>query len=241
MSIRKFAIFNAALLLVSGAALAQNQPAVVEQSTTTKQTEVQHREDLFQSIGWEIAAVDGGVRIERITKNSPAAEAHLEEKDIITKIAGENVLSPERVSEVIAKVARDGEARTEVTVLREGEELSYLLPLEPVARVTGTTTTTTRTSQADLVQMIQQLQMESQQQRAMLEMLLSEVQTLRTQLGVAPNPRVGAVAPAAGTTTVTGDIVAPAGTAGVPFGTQPRTNAGQNPPVNSNNRPNNPQ
>jgi C-terminal processing protease CtpA/Prc len=121
MFTRKVALLNAALLLFPIVTLAQSERTRVEESTTTtttRRTDEQRREELFTEIGWEVAAVDGGVRIERIVKNSPAAEAHLEEKDIIQKIAGENVLTPERVSEMINQVARDGETKAEVVVLR---------------------------------------------------------------------------------------------------------------------------
>jgi hypothetical protein len=139
------------------------------------------------------------------------AGAHLEEKDLIRKVAGENVLTPDRISEVLDKVLSQGEAKTEIVVLRDGEQLSYLLSLEsitPGASVRSSRTTV-RVSQQELVEMIQELQRESREQRSLLESLLAEVQALRTHWGGAVNPRFGQ-APAVGTQ-YTGDIVAPLG------------------------------
>jgi membrane-associated protease RseP (regulator of RpoE activity) len=215
---------------------AQNtRETVVETKETVRDAEEQ--KSLFERVGWELATADNGVRIERITKNSPAAEAHLEEKDIIKKVAGENVATADRVAAVIAQLRKNGEAKTDIVVLREGEELSYLLSLDDLDQVTSVRSTTVRGSDQDLVAMIQQLQLQSQQQQAMLQTLLTEVQTLRTQLGLPANARVNPAAPTG--TQFTGDIVAPLGTFGVPnnqsgvpannTGTQTQPPAGRNP------------
>jgi hypothetical protein len=73
--------------------------------------------------------------------------------------------------------------------------------------------------------MIQQLQLQVQQQQEMLQMVLTEVQTLRTQIGAVPATRVNPAAPTG--TQFTGDIVAPQGTVG--GATTPATG-----PANSN-------
>jgi membrane-associated protease RseP (regulator of RpoE activity) len=181
------------------------------ESTTEKRSEKSTNSALLEEVGLELAAVDGGVRVERIVKNSPAAVAHLEEKDLIRKVAGENVLTPDRVSEVLDKVLSQGESKTEVVILRDGEELSYLLSLESITpdAPVRSSRTTVRVSQAELVEMIQQLQRESQEQRRLLESVLAEVQSLRAQWGGTPASRFGQ-APAVGAQ-YTGDIVAPLG------------------------------
>jgi membrane-associated protease RseP (regulator of RpoE activity) len=218
---------------------AQNtRETVVETKESTRDADGQKA--LSERLGWELATADDGVRIERITKNSPVAEAHLEEKDIIKKIAGENIATAERVTAVLTDLRKKGETKTDVVVLRDGEELSYLLSLEDLDQATGvrSTQTTIRGSDQDLVAMIQQLQLQSEQQQVMLQTLLTEVQTLRTQLGLPANARVNPAVPPG--TQFNGDIVAPLGTAGVPnnqSGVPANNNGAQTqPPVRGNRR-----
>jgi len=210
---------------------------IVEQRTETTSRDDQH--SLFEKVGWELATADDGVRIERISKNSAAAAAHLEEKDVITKVAGENVASADRVATILTDLRDKGETKTDVVVLREGEELSYLLSLEhlEVAERDRTTSTTVQESQ-ELVAMIHQLQLQVQQQQQLLEMVLTEVQTLRTQMGGVPATRVNPAAPAPGTQ-VNGDIVAPLSPVGgvTTPGTGPaNTNQTTQPPAGRNPR-----
>jgi hypothetical protein len=166
-----------------------------------------------EELGWELAAVDGGVRIERITKNSPVASARLQERDLITKVGGENVISPERIVAVLEKALEQGETRVEVVVWRDGEELSYLLTLDELESGTGGVTSGPRASHSNLVQMIQQLQRELQQQRLLLESALAELQSLRAQLGVTAGTAAGPPRAAAASAQYTGDIVTPLGQA----------------------------
>jgi hypothetical protein len=204
-------MFAATFALVPALALAESEPVAqpLNRSNETRSDPTAGKA-LSEQLGWELAAADAGVRIERIVKNSPVALAHLEEKDLIRKVAGENVLTPERIGEVLDKVLTQGETKTEVVILRDGEELSYLLSLDSITSVPGTASSrTTRANQQDLVAMIEQLQRECQQQRALLESVLAEVQALRTRLGAAPNVRSGQTQ-AVGTQ-YTGDIVTPLG------------------------------
>lgn len=198
-------------------------PAVAADKVT-RETVVESKESarssdankaLFERLGWELAATDGGVRIERITKNSVAADAHLEEKDVIMKVGGENVSSADRIAAILAELHKSGETKTDVVVLRDGEELSYLLTLDKLdsSATVRSSSTTVRGSDQDLVAMIQQLQLESQQQQALLQSLLMEVQSLRTQLGLPANARVNPAVPTG--TQFTGDVVVPLGTGGV--------------------------
>jgi hypothetical protein len=177
----------------------------------------------FEELGWELASVDGGVRIERITKNSPVASARLQERDLITKVGGENVISPERIVAVLEKALEQGETRVEVVVWREGEELSYLLTLDELESGTGGVSAGSRVAHSNLVQMIQQLQRELQQQRLLLESALAELQNLRAQLGTTTGTVGGpARAAAAASAQYTGDIVTPLGQASG-AGTEPAT------------------
>lgn len=225
MFTRTMALLCAGLAAGFDISYAQSPQSKAADSTseTTRQAETDARIDISKQLGWELAAGTDGVRIERISKNSLIAEAHLEENDIIKSVAGENVLTPERVTEVLTRVAEAGETKTDIVIVRDGRELSYLLSLEslsPAGR--STSATTVHVTQADLVQMIQQLQAESQQQQSLLQALLMEVQSLRAQLaGGIPTARAGSVVPGGATvlpggTQFTGDIVAPLGTSAAP-------------------------
>jgi hypothetical protein len=186
---------------------------VVESKDSTRTAD--ESKALFERLGWELAGTDGGVRIERISQNSAAAEAHLEEKDVIVKVGGENVASADRIAAILTELRKSGDTKTDVVILRDGEELSYLLSLDKLdqpARVQSSRTTV-QSSEQDLFAMIQQLQLESQQQQALLQSLLTEVQSLRTQLGLPANARVNPAAPTG--TQFTGDVVVPLGTGGV--------------------------
>jgi hypothetical protein len=164
----------------------------------------------FEELGWELAAVDGGVRIERITKNSPAASARLQERDLITKVGGENVISPERILAILDRAVDQGESRVEVVVWRDGEELSYLISLDGATAEAGGVSPGNRAAHGNLVQMIQQLQRELQQQRLLLESALAELQSLRAQLGATAGPAAAPRASAA-SAQYTGEIVTPLG------------------------------
>jgi hypothetical protein len=212
------------------------QRAVIEKRTEATRSAEEQR-TFSEKIGWELATTDDGVRIEHITKNSVAAEAHLEEKDVIKKIAGENVSTADRVAAILTDLRDKGETKTEVVVLREGEEISYLLSLEDLNLPNARTTRTTVQESQDLVSMIQQLQLQVQQQQQMLQMVLTEVQTLRTQLGGVPATRVNPAVPTG--TQFTGDIVAPLGTVGAPItptGVPANNKQQTQPPANQNPR-----
>ncbi|MBL8849683.1 MAG: PDZ domain-containing protein [Planctomycetaceae bacterium] len=200
MLARTMALWSGMLAIAPCIMAADPPPAVVieTESRSTREAKQDDADRRNQELGWELAAVENGVRVERISKNSPAAEAHLEENDVVISVAGQNVLTPERVREILASVVEAGEKSTDVVVRRDGKELSYLLSLEAMTPVGRTSSqTTVRVSQTDLVQMIQQLQDESRQQHALLQSLLLEVQTLRAQLGVPANGGVNAPTPGA--------------------------------------------
>lgn len=167
----------------------------------------------FEELGWELAEVDGGVRIERITKNSPVASARLQERDLITKVGGENVVSPERIYAILDKALDQGDTRVEVVVWREEEELSYLLSLDGLEPAGGGVAGNTRITNNNLVQMIQQLQRELQQQRLLLESALTELQSLRAHLGTTAGTAAGPPRASAASAQYTGDIVTPLGQA----------------------------
>lgn len=240
MFARSIGLLGTFLVVASGVARAQapQGDAVQSVSETTRTSETNPRDDTFEHLGWELAAGDEGVRVERIITDSPIAAAHLEENDIIKSIGGENVLTAERVREVLKEVADTGESTTEIVVVRDGKELSYLLPLESLTTDgSRTTQTTTRTNQTDLVQMIEQLQTESRQQQALLQTLLTEVQSLREQLGVTPDAQINnTVVSPAGTLGTGNSVAPPRGVAPNAAGRstpRPRTNSGPTTP----NRP----
>lgn len=79
------------------------------------------------NLGWELETTEEGVRIARLEAGSPAAKANLETGDIIIRVAGENVLTRDAVFSAFSQIA--AESQVEVTVEREGEEISYLLKL----------------------------------------------------------------------------------------------------------------
>jgi hypothetical protein len=141
-------------------------------------------------IGWELATTTEGVRVERIQENSPAAEAHLEEGDVIRKVAGENVLTPTRVFDILNKL-RPG-SKVELTVWRAGEELSYVLTLpdehkrvlddprtEPVAPRAHID------ARSDLTQILQAIYQQEQVNAQLLQALLAETRAVRTRMGIA--------------------------------------------------------
>jgi hypothetical protein len=141
-------------------------------------------------IGWELATTTDGVRVERILENSPAAEAHLEEGDVIRKVAGENVLTPTRVFDILNKL-RPG-SKVELTVWRAGEELSYVLTLpdehkrvlddprtEPVAPRVNID------ARSDLTQILHALYQQEQANAQLLQALLAETRAVRVRMGIA--------------------------------------------------------
>lgn len=198
-------------------AQSQNSPQrdAAGRNTVTESITTQERERLTAdahagdaaslqlNLGWELADTDEGVRVEKIEANSAAAKAHLEEGDVIVKINDENVLTLDRVQAVLENVQQDDDVN--ITVRRDGEELSYLLPLEEVAVVQ--TRRTTRSEQ-NLTEMLQLIQQQLQAQQATLDAILLEMQSRQSQpLNVRSTTSTN-VPPAAG---YAGDIIAPLG------------------------------
>lgn len=61
-----------------------------------------------------------GVAIEKVVENSPAAQAGLQDNDVIVRFNGEDVTGSRKLTRMIAEVAPDHKAR--ITVLRGGSE-----------------------------------------------------------------------------------------------------------------------
>jgi serine protease Do len=61
-----------------------------------------------------------GVGVEKVVENSPAAQAGLQNNDVIIRIDGEEVKSSAKLSRLIGEIAPDQKAR--ITVLRGGSE-----------------------------------------------------------------------------------------------------------------------
>lgn len=188
---------------------AAGRTTVTESTTTQQQQRITAGTkagdaSLQLNLGWELADTDEGVRVEKIEENSAAAKAHLEEGDVIVKINDENVRTLDRVHAVLESVQQDDDD-VNITVQRDGEELSYLLPLEGVDVVQ--TQRTTRSEQS-LTEMLQLIQQQLQAQQATLDAILVEMQSqqgrpLNVQSTTSTN-----VPPAAG---YSGDIIAPLG------------------------------
>lgn len=137
-----------------------------------------------KEIGWKLSATDEGVRIERIQTNSVAAKASLQEGDLILRVGGENIRRPDRI-EAILRDLKD-EPNVEIVVLRDGEELSYLLPLAELEESVPQPPQA-RSRQgvpSDLAEQVRQLQEEVAQHRILLNSLAAEVRALRNRLGV---------------------------------------------------------
>ncbi len=208
-------------------------------------------------IGVELARTDDGVRIERLIENSLAAEAHLEEGDLILSVAGEMVRTPARVFEILEKL-KVQQADVEIVVLRKEEERSYLLKLpghanlDDSATVPGTDPT--------LRQVLLTLQQQQQRQLQLLQAILVEVRSLRgypsissggqspfagaTQASPEPAASGAIVAPLTGgipaTTVFPAPAPASAGTSNVPTNPAPSTPAPSNPPPSDPAPPNPP-
>jgi C-terminal processing protease CtpA/Prc len=194
------AAFGAVLIAADAAYSQVTQPLGTSRTETSTTTEQRFTLDL----GWELADTDDGVRVEKIEENSPAAKSHIEEGDIIVKLNDENVRTADRLAAVLNEVNRDDEL--EIVVRRDGEELSYILPLKDVSVVENSETTR---SEQNVTQLLMQIQQQLRQQQATLDALLAEIRTQRGQ-DVNVNADVGTTR-----RDFTGDIVAPLGT-GVP-------------------------
>lgn len=225
MLARNMALLGTTFVIAVGVAQAQSpQPDAVQSAPETKRTtetrrttEKADRTDISDQIGWELAEGDDGVRVERIVTDSPIAQARLEENDVIKSIGGVNVRTPDRIQEILSSAAEADETELEIVVIRDGQELSYLLPLESVtATRSRDTQTTTRGDQGNLVQMIRQLQAESQQQQALLQTLLTEIQNLRAQLEGAPGTQINNATTVPPDRQSTGNTVAPRSGAAAP-------------------------
>lgn len=180
------------------------QADVVTEERVTTETRRSRSDSLQLDLGWELADTDEGVRVEEIEENSAAAKAHLEEGDVIVKIDDENVRTLDRVHALLEEV-QQGDQDVNITVQRDGEELSYLLPLEGVGVVQ--TQRTTRSEQ-NLTQMLQLIQQQLQAQQATLDAILAEMQTRQGQPVTNVRSTQTNVPPAGN---YSGDIVAPLG------------------------------
>ena len=64
-----------------------------------------------------------GVAVEKVTENSPAAQAGLKDGDVIVRFEGEEVTSVRKLQRLIGEVAPDHQAK--VTVMRQGREQDF--------------------------------------------------------------------------------------------------------------------
>ncbi|HQU81792.1 MAG TPA: PDZ domain-containing protein [Pyrinomonadaceae bacterium] len=64
-----------------------------------------------------------GVAVEKVVENSPAAQAGMQNGDVIVKFNGEEITSTRKLTRLIAEVAPDHQAK--VTVLRNGAERDF--------------------------------------------------------------------------------------------------------------------
>lgn len=64
-----------------------------------------------------------GVAVEKVTENSPAAQAGLQANDVIVKFNGEEVSSMRKLQRLISEVSPDHQAK--ITVLRGGSERDF--------------------------------------------------------------------------------------------------------------------
>ena len=102
--------------------------------------------DLAKSLGAEGTE---GVLIRQVTANSPAAKADLRNGDIITRIAGRDIKSPEQLLDAVAstspgdkvsvEIIRDGKAQTIEVVLGERTATALGKETAPVAGFLGLT------------------------------------------------------------------------------------------------------
>ena len=174
---------------------------VTEEQITTTDASLS---DLLQlNLGWKLVDTDNGIRVEKIEKNSAAARASLQEGDVIVKINDENVRTLDRVHVLLEEVQQDDEVN--ITVLRDGEVLSYLLPLEGVDVVQ---IQRTGRSEQNITQMLQLIQQQLQAQQATLDAILAEMQTRQGQPAVNVRSTQTNVPPAGN---YTGDVVVPLG------------------------------
>jgi serine protease Do len=68
-----------------------------------------------------------GVAIEKVTENSPAAQAGLQNGDVIVRFEGEEVASIRKLQRLLGEVAPDHQAK--VTVLRSGKERDFTVTI----------------------------------------------------------------------------------------------------------------
>jgi serine protease Do len=80
-----------------------------------------------------------GVAVERVLENSPAAQAGLQNGDVIVRFEGEAVTSTRKLTRLISEVAPDHQAR--ITILRGGNEreLTATMGKRPMAEFQGAT------------------------------------------------------------------------------------------------------
>jgi membrane-associated protease RseP (regulator of RpoE activity) len=68
-----------------------------------------------------------GVAVEKVIENSPAAQAGLQDGDVIVRFNGEEITSARKLTRLISEVAPDHQAR--VTVLRGGSEREFTVTI----------------------------------------------------------------------------------------------------------------
>jgi hypothetical protein len=162
------------------------------------------------NLGWELETTEEGVRIERLEAGSPAAKANLQTGDIIVRVAGGNVLTPDAVFSAFSQI--EAESQVEVTVQREGEEISYLvkLPQDHERDLSQGGSRETTRQRIDVDNGFRASDYEEADERRLLIEILREL-TYQRQLLESLTSGAPAVAPAAGVF-VPGQPAAPPGT-----------------------------
>ena len=88
-------------------------------------------EGSYQGIGIEVMQKDNVITITKVFANSPSAEAGLQVNDILTKVAGKSV-DGMLLENVVSLIKGDNHGKIDITVLRNGTELTVSVNREEV-------------------------------------------------------------------------------------------------------------
>lgn len=85
----------------------------------------------FGGIGISITQSDEGILIKQIVDESPAQKAGVQENDLLYKVNGEKITGLE-IEDIVSRTRGDIGTDLEITVLRNGEEITYNLTREKI-------------------------------------------------------------------------------------------------------------